>query len=104
MRSPGAGGTRPCCSVRQKRAGAGEEGLACGSVEGKTAACVAQVAWANLYEPPRPPEKRLEHLRRAMELTEDLAEPAAGYNVTYLNLALGATLEEHGERVPAVEA
>ena len=66
-----------------------EEGLACGTPEGKTAACVAQVAWANLYEPPRPPEKRLEHLHRAMDLTEGLTEPAAGYNVTYLNLALG---------------
>lgn len=81
-----------------------DEGLACGTVEGKTAACVAQVAWANLYEPPRPPEKRLEHLRRAMELTGGLEEPAAGYNVTYLQLALGVTLEEHGERAAAIDA
>lgn len=39
-----------------------------------------------------------------MSLTAEMPEPSAGYNVTHLELALGATLEEHGDRPAALEA
>lgn len=81
-----------------------DEGLACGTLEGKTAACVAEVSWSKLYEPPGPAEKRIEHLEAAMSLTADMPEPAAGYNITFLHLSTGAALEELGERAAALES
>lgn len=83
---------------------AAELGLSCGSDDGRTAACVAEIARANLYPALGMLEPRIEHLRRALELTESLPEPQAGFNRTYLHVALGFALEDHGDLEAAIES
>ena len=83
---------------------AAEVALSCGTDDGKTVACMAESARASLYPSLGMNEKTLEHLRLAMELTGHMTEPAAGYNQTYLHMALGFALEENGERAAAIES
>lgn len=72
------------------------------SPDGKTTACRAEVAWANLYAPLGLTEKNLEHLRRALALTDGMVEPVAGHNLTYLYAELGFGLEASGDRAGAL--
>ena len=81
-----------------------EVALSCGTDEGATAACMAELARADLYPALGMTEKRLEHLRRAQDLTGHMTEPAAGYNQTYIDMVMGFALEEHGDRAAAIEA
>lgn len=81
-----------------------EVALSCNTDEGRTAGCVAEIARANLYPALGMTEKRLEHLRRAMELAGAQSDPAAGFHRTYLHLSLGFALEDQGNRAAAIEA
>lgn len=79
-----------------------EVALSCKGSDGKTAACMAEVAWANLYAPLGLTEKNLEHLRRALALTDEMVEPSAGHNLTYLYAELGFAQEASGDRERAL--
>ncbi len=80
-----------------------EVALSCDTDEGRAAACVAEIARSHLYPPLGLTEKRIEHLRRAMELAGEPSDPAAGFNRTYLQLSLGFALEDQGDRAAAIE-
>jgi tetratricopeptide (TPR) repeat protein len=74
-----------------------EVALSCENADGKTTACMAEAAWASLYLPLGLPEKNQEHLRRALALTDEMVEPAAGHNLTYLYAELGFGQDSSGD-------
>jgi tetratricopeptide (TPR) repeat protein len=79
-----------------------EVALSCETAEGKFAAFRAEVAWAQLYGPIGLAEKQLEHLRRALALTAEMPEPAAGHNLTCLHAEMGEAYEANGDREQAL--
>jgi len=83
---------------------AAEVALSCDTDDGWTTACVAEIECANLYSALGLTERRLEKLRRALELTGQMAEPEAGRHRIYINLLLGVTLDDQGDRAAAGES
>jgi tetratricopeptide (TPR) repeat protein len=81
-----------------------EAALACGNPEGRAIAGMAEVALAQMYASVGMAPKQLEHLRRALEHTQDMVEPSAGHNQTYLLMAIGHALDESGDRLGAIES
>lgn len=78
--------------------------LSCGTHEGRAIAGMAEVALAQLFGSVGLNDKQLEHLRRALEHTQDMGEPAAGHNQTYLFMAIGHALDESGDRTGAIDS
>ncbi|HKQ58751.1 MAG TPA: tetratricopeptide repeat protein, partial [Candidatus Eisenbacteria bacterium] len=79
-------------------------GLSCGTDDGRTVACMAESARANLYPALGMSDLTIQHLRRAMDLTGHMTEPASGYNQTYLHMRLGFALEEDGDSPAAIDS
>jgi tetratricopeptide (TPR) repeat protein len=65
---------------------------------------MAESARASLYPALGMSDLTIQHLRRAMDLTGHMTEPASGYNQTYLHMRLGFALEEDGDSPAAIDS